>query len=99
MKTKACYDEQSNSKILSINLCYLFLGIPCEPPPNIANGHYTEATVYAYQTSVTYSCNDVPKGADPFSLIGPATIFCTYNAQSNGVWSEPPPQCRGCWDF
>ncbi|XP_075030409.1 membrane cofactor protein-like isoform X2 [Calonectris borealis] len=68
--------------------------IPCESPPSIANGHYTEAASYVYQTSVTYTCDDVPKGADPFSLIGPPTIFCTYDAQLNGVWSEPPPQCR-----
>uniref|UniRef100_A0A8C4TY23 Sushi domain-containing protein n=1 Tax=Falco tinnunculus TaxID=100819 RepID=A0A8C4TY23_FALTI len=68
--------------------------IPCEPPPSIANGRYTEAAGYAYQTSVTYTCDDVPKGTDPFSLIGPSTIFCTYNAQSNGVWSGPPPQCK-----
>ncbi|XP_010174404.2 C4b-binding protein alpha chain [Antrostomus carolinensis] len=68
--------------------------IPCEPPPNIANGRYTEAASYVYQTSVTYRCDDVPKGADPFSLIGPATIFCTHDAHSNGVWSEPPPQCK-----
>ncbi|NWX49654.1 C4BPA protein, partial [Steatornis caripensis] len=68
--------------------------IPCEPPPSIANGRYTEAASYAYQTSVTYMCDDVPQGTDPFSLIGQATIFCTYDAQSNGVWSEPPPQCR-----
>ncbi|KFQ94910.1 C4b-binding protein alpha chain, partial [Nipponia nippon] len=68
--------------------------VPCEPPPSIANGRYTEADSYVYQTAVTYTCDNVPKGADPFSLIGPATIFCTYDAQSNGVWSEPPPQCR-----
>ncbi|XP_059687150.1 membrane cofactor protein [Gavia stellata] len=68
--------------------------IPCAPPPSIANGRYTEAANYVYQTPVTYTCDDVPKGADPFSLIGPATIFCTYDAHSNGVWSEPPPQCR-----
>ncbi|XP_042655847.1 membrane cofactor protein-like isoform X2 [Tyto alba] len=68
--------------------------IPCEPPPNIANGHYTQAADYVYQTSVTYMCDDVPKGMDPFSLIGPATIFCTSDAHLNGVWSEPPPQCR-----
>ncbi|NXD77742.1 C4BPA protein, partial [Halcyon senegalensis] len=68
--------------------------IPCAPPPSIANGHYTEADHYLYQTSVTYTCDNVPKGADPFSLIGPATIFCTYDANLNGVWSEPPPQCR-----
>ncbi|KAM6040737.1 membrane cofactor protein-like isoform 2-T2 [Theristicus caerulescens] len=68
--------------------------IPCEPPPSIANGRYTEGTSYVYQTAVTYTCDNVPRGADPFSLIGPDTIFCTYDAQSNGVWSEPPPQCR-----
>ena len=77
----------------------LFLGIPCEPPPSIANGRYTEAANYVYETAVTYTCDDVPKGADPFSLIGPATIFCTYDAHSNGVWSEPPPQCKGGCDF
>ncbi|NXT41591.1 C4BPA protein, partial [Pelecanoides urinatrix] len=68
--------------------------IPCKSPPSIANGHYTEAASYVYQTAVTYTCDDVPKGMDPFSLIGPATIFCTYDAQLNGVWSEPIPQCR-----
>ncbi|NXX53300.1 C4BPA protein, partial [Scopus umbretta] len=68
--------------------------IPCEPPPTIANGRYTEEDSYVYETVVTYTCNDVPKGSEPFSLIGPATIFCTYDTQSNGVWSEPPPQCR-----
>ncbi|NXI53421.1 C4BPA protein, partial [Chloroceryle aenea] len=68
--------------------------IPCAPPPSIANGHFTEADDYLYQTSVTYTCDEVPRGAEPFSLIGPATIFCTYDANLNGVWSEPPPQCR-----
>ncbi|NXJ88700.1 C4BPA protein, partial [Corythaixoides concolor] len=68
--------------------------IPCEPPPSIANGHYTKADSYVYQTPVTYTCDVVPKGTDPFSLIGPTTIFCTYDEHSNGVWSEPPPQCR-----
>uniref|UniRef100_A0A8C3MRW7 Uncharacterized protein n=1 Tax=Geospiza parvula TaxID=87175 RepID=A0A8C3MRW7_GEOPR len=57
--------------------------IPCEPPPKIANGD-----------SVTYRCLDVPKGSDPFFLIGPDTIHCTSDAHSNGVWSEPPPECR-----
>ncbi|KFQ36098.1 C4b-binding protein alpha chain, partial [Mesitornis unicolor] len=68
--------------------------IPCAPPPSIANGRYTEAANYVYETPVTYSCNEVPKGADPFSLIGPATIFCEYNTESNGVWSQPLPQCK-----
>ncbi|NXU00716.1 CR1L protein, partial [Buphagus erythrorhynchus] len=68
--------------------------IPCEPPPKIANGEYEERDSYVYQSSVTYRCQDVPRGTDPFSLIGPATIYCTADANSNGVWSGPPPQCR-----
>ncbi|NXF98243.1 C4BPA protein, partial [Eubucco bourcierii] len=63
--------------------------IPCEPPPEIANGRHTEAAEYVYQTSVTYTCDD------PFSLIGSATSVCTFNkATLDGVWSEPPPECK-----
>ncbi|NXH48040.1 CR1 protein, partial [Dicaeum eximium] len=69
--------------------------IPCEPPPKIANGDYEERGSYVYQSSVTYRCQAVPKGTDPFSLIGPDTIHCTADAHSNGVWSGPPPECRG----
>ncbi|XP_025932921.1 membrane cofactor protein-like isoform X2 [Apteryx rowi] len=68
--------------------------IPCEPPPSIANGSYSEADSYVYQTTVTYRCDDVPKGMDRFSLIGPDSIFCTYDADKNGIWSGPPPQCK-----
>ncbi|NXK46841.1 C4BPA protein, partial [Chauna torquata] len=68
--------------------------VPCEPPPKIANGRYTEAADYVYQTTVTYRCDDVPEGEDPFSLIGTPSIFCTLGADSNGVWSGPPPQCK-----
>ncbi|NWT61885.1 C4BPA protein, partial [Erythrocercus mccallii] len=68
--------------------------IPCEPPPKIANGDYEERASYVYQSSVTYRCQDVPRGSDPFSLIGTDTIHCTADAHSNGVWSAPPPQCR-----
>ncbi|NXE74161.1 C4BPA protein, partial [Cochlearius cochlearius] len=68
--------------------------IPCAPPPSIVDGSYTEASSYVYQTAVTYKCDKVPKDADPFSLIGSATIFCTVDAHLNGVWSEPPPQCK-----
>ncbi|NXV77007.1 C4BPA protein, partial [Atlantisia rogersi] len=68
--------------------------IPCDPPPSIANGHYTEADSYVYESSVSYTCNSVPKGQDPFSLIGQATILCVSNEDSNGVWSGPPPQCK-----
>ncbi|NXP46568.1 CR1L protein, partial [Heliornis fulica] len=68
--------------------------IPCEPPPSIANGHYTEEDSYTYETSVTYTCDKAPPGEDPFSLIGQATIFCGSDAYFNGVWSGPPPQCK-----
>ncbi|XP_068015709.1 membrane cofactor protein-like isoform X3 [Melanerpes formicivorus] len=68
--------------------------IPCEPPPKIENGHHTEAPEYVYQTAVTYTCNDVPRGSDPFSLIGPATISCISNDNLDGVWSGPPPVCK-----
>ncbi|XP_077046703.1 membrane cofactor protein-like isoform X2 [Agelaius phoeniceus] len=68
--------------------------IPCEPPPKIANGEYEERDSYVYQTSVTYRCLGAPQGSDPFSLIGPETIYCTSDAHSNGVWSGPPPECR-----
>ncbi|NXK89838.1 C4BPA protein, partial [Formicarius rufipectus] len=67
--------------------------IPCDSPPSIANGHHTEGD-YVYQTAVTYRCDDVPEGTDPFSLIGSDTIYCTADEHSNGVWSGPPPQCR-----
>ncbi|XP_068774405.1 membrane cofactor protein-like isoform X1 [Struthio camelus] len=68
--------------------------IPCEPPPKIANGRYSEVDSYVYQTTVIYKCDDVPKGMDRFSLIGADSIFCTYDADQNGIWSGPPPQCR-----
>ncbi|NXC41379.1 CR1L protein, partial [Penelope pileata] len=68
--------------------------VPCAPPPSIANGRYNELDNYFYQTTVTYRCNDVPKGEDPFSLVGEPSIFCTTDANSNGVWSGPPPQCK-----
>ncbi|XP_064255271.1 membrane cofactor protein-like isoform X2 [Passer domesticus] len=68
--------------------------IPCEPPPKIANGGYEERASYVYQSAVTYRCQDVPKGSDPFSLVGSDTIYCTSDEHSNGVWSGPPPECR-----
>ncbi|NWX87801.1 CR1L protein, partial [Nothoprocta pentlandii] len=68
--------------------------IPCKPPPSIANGLYDERESYVYQTTVTYRCVDVPKGVDRFSLIGSDSIFCTFDAHNNGIWSGPPPECR-----
>ncbi|XP_021233259.1 membrane cofactor protein isoform X2 [Numida meleagris] len=72
-------------------ICYK---ISCEPPPSIANGHYSEEQDYVYQTAVRYTCDDVPYGKDPFSLVGEASIFCTADKDLNGVWSGPPPQCK-----
>ncbi|NXS01842.1 CR1L protein, partial [Oxylabes madagascariensis] len=68
--------------------------IPCMPPPKIDNGGYEERPNYVYQDSVTYRCREVPKGSDPFSLIGSDTIYCTSDGHSNGVWSGPPPKCQ-----
>eukprot|EP00076_Gallus_gallus_P029995 XP_015154372.1 complement component 4 binding protein, alpha chain isoform X2 [Gallus gallus] len=68
--------------------------VPCKPPPSIANGRYTEADNYVYQTTVTYSCDNVRAGENPFSLVGSPSIFCTVDENSNGVWSGPPPQCK-----
>lgn len=90
----ALWDEPANTaKPCLANFCALFTVIPCKPPPKIANGNYEERANYVYQSSVTYRCQD------PFSLIGTDTIYCTSDAQFNGVWSGPPPECKGCWDF
>ncbi|XP_059573678.1 complement component receptor 1-like protein isoform X2 [Alligator mississippiensis] len=69
--------------------------IPCLPPPDIENGkHSGEQEDYTYGASVTYKCNNVPRGSVPFSLIGEATIYCRSNEDNNGVWSAPAPQCK-----
>ncbi|XP_059573685.1 membrane cofactor protein-like isoform X2 [Alligator mississippiensis] len=69
--------------------------IPCLPPPDIENGkHSGEQEDYTYGASVTYKCNDVPRGSVPFSLIGEATIHCSSDAEENGVWSAPAPRCK-----
>ncbi|NWI84799.1 C4BPA protein, partial [Pitta sordida] len=62
--------------------------ISCEPPPSITNGRYTELDNYVYQVSVRYSC------LAPFSLVGPETLVCKPDEKSNGIWSNPPPECK-----
>ncbi|XP_012410667.1 C4b-binding protein alpha chain [Trichechus manatus latirostris] len=62
----------------------------CEPPPAISNGKHNgrEEDVYTYGSSVTYSC-------DPhFSLLGKASISCTVENKTIGVWSPSPPTCK-----
>ncbi|XP_067404732.1 membrane cofactor protein-like isoform X3 [Emydura macquarii macquarii] len=70
--------------------------IPCLPPPEIINGkHSGEPNAdYTYGSSVTYSCNTVPKGSHPFSLIGEASIYCTSDTNKNGVWNAEAPICK-----
>ncbi|XP_038235710.1 complement component receptor 1-like protein isoform X3 [Dermochelys coriacea] len=70
--------------------------IPCHPPPDIKNGEHSgdPNTHYTYGSTVTYICNTVPRGTDPFSLIGEASIHCTSDEDQNGIWSGEPPQCK-----
>lgn len=62
----------------------------CEAPPTISNGKHSggDEDVYTYGSSVTYSC-------DPhFSMIGKASISCTVENKTIGVWSPSPPTCK-----
>ncbi|XP_037740712.1 membrane cofactor protein isoform X1 [Chelonia mydas] len=70
--------------------------IPCRPPPDIKNGRHSGDSnpEYTYGSIVTYSCNTVPRGTDPFSLIGEASIHCTSDKDQKGIWSGEPPQCK-----
>lgn len=64
--------------------------IPCEPPPVIANGQISSTqTEYVFGLAVTYTCDE------GFSLIGSSMIYCTADAESNGIWSGPAPECKG----
>lgn len=64
--------------------------VKCEPPPAIHNGRHSggDEDFYPYGSSVTYSC-------DPnFSLLGQASISCTVENKTIGVWSQSPPTCK-----
>ncbi|XP_017381004.1 C4b-binding protein alpha chain [Cebus imitator] len=63
--------------------------VKCEPPPDIKNGrHSSQAELYTYGSSVTYSCDS------RFSLVGQASISCTVENKTIGVWSPSPPTCE-----
>ncbi|NXC41373.1 CR1 protein, partial [Penelope pileata] len=63
--------------------------IPCTSPPEIVDGKLNGVhTDYTFGMAVTYSCNS------GFSLIGNATIHCTMDADFNGIWSGPAPECK-----
>lgn len=62
----------------------------CKPPPDIINGKHNGADedFYTYGSSVTYRC-------DPnFSMIGEASISCTVENKTVGVWTPSPPTCK-----
>ncbi|XP_068397749.1 zona pellucida sperm-binding protein 3 receptor-like [Eschrichtius robustus] len=62
----------------------------CEPPPAISNGKHNggDEDLYTYGSSVTYSC-------DPgFSMLGKASISCTVENKTIGVWNPSPPTCK-----
>lgn len=64
--------------------------VQCESPPDISNGKHSggNGNIYTYGSSVTYTC-------DPnFSLIGNASISCTVENKTVGVWSPSPPTCQ-----
>ncbi|XP_012616289.2 C4b-binding protein alpha chain isoform X2 [Microcebus murinus] len=64
--------------------------VKCESPPDISNGKHSggKEDSYTYGSSVTYSCDR------RFSLIGQASISCTVENKTIGVWSPSPPTCE-----
>ncbi|XP_008062635.2 C4b-binding protein alpha chain [Carlito syrichta] len=62
----------------------------CVPPPKISNGKHSggDEDIYTYGSSVTYSCDPL------FSLLGNASISCTVENKTAGVWSSSPPTCE-----
>uniref|UniRef100_A0A8D2DVZ0 Complement component 4 binding protein alpha n=1 Tax=Sciurus vulgaris TaxID=55149 RepID=A0A8D2DVZ0_SCIVU len=66
------------------------LVVKCKSPPDISHGKHNGGNedFYTYGSSVTYTC-------DPnFSLIGNASISCTVENKTVGVWSPSPPTCE-----
>uniref|UniRef100_A0A452E9D0 Sushi domain-containing protein n=1 Tax=Capra hircus TaxID=9925 RepID=A0A452E9D0_CAPHI len=64
--------------------------VKCEPPPTISNERHNggDEDFYTYGSSVTYSC-------DPdFSMLGKASISCTVENKTIGVWYPSPPTCK-----
>ncbi|XP_017935197.2 C4b-binding protein alpha chain-like [Manacus vitellinus] len=70
--------------------------IPCEPPPEIADGEHSGADkeLFVYGESITYRCRSARRAERPLSLVGEASIFCTTTDNVNGVWSSPAPECK-----
>ncbi|KAL1775040.1 C4b-binding protein alpha chain, partial [Sigmodon hispidus] len=64
--------------------------VKCRAPPVISNGRHNGGyeDFYEYGASVTYRCNP------SFSLLGNATITCTVENKTIGIWSSSPPTCE-----
>ncbi|KAM8998779.1 C4b-binding protein alpha chain-like isoform 1-T1 [Sarcophilus harrisii] len=64
--------------------------IRCLPPPDIANGQYTDnfQGFFTYGSSVRYTCDKT------YSLIGEEFIYCTTKNMKDGEWNGPPPKCK-----
>uniref|UniRef100_A0A8D0YLZ0 Sushi domain-containing protein n=2 Tax=Sus scrofa TaxID=9823 RepID=A0A8D0YLZ0_PIG len=64
--------------------------VKCEPPPAISNGKHNggDEDFYTYGSSVTYSCDS------DFSMLGKASISCSVENETIGVWSPSPPICK-----
>uniref|UniRef100_A0A8C9Q084 Complement component 4 binding protein alpha n=1 Tax=Spermophilus dauricus TaxID=99837 RepID=A0A8C9Q084_SPEDA len=84
------YCEIQDKRVAWSNPFPVCLIVKCEPPPDISNGKHSgsDEDLFTYGSSVTYTC-------DPnFSLIGNASISCTVENKTVGVWSPSPPTCE-----
>uniref|UniRef100_A0A8C0VAL9 Sushi domain-containing protein n=1 Tax=Cyanistes caeruleus TaxID=156563 RepID=A0A8C0VAL9_CYACU len=64
--------------------------ITCSPPPPISHGRHDGegAEIFAYNSTVTYSCEP------DFQLLGNGSIRCQSRDGTSGVWSGAVPECK-----
>ncbi|XP_056671833.1 zona pellucida sperm-binding protein 3 receptor-like isoform X5 [Monodelphis domestica] len=64
--------------------------IRCDLPPVIDNGQHTgiNQDFFTYGSVVRYRCDAT------YSLIGNEVIHCTTENMKDGIWSDPPPECK-----
>ncbi|KFW09498.1 Complement receptor type 1, partial [Eurypyga helias] len=63
----------------------------CKEPPTVDNGMHngTKGTDFVHGSVVVYKCKD------GFTLTGVGVLRCIARDEYRGVWSKPPPECRG----
>ena len=66
----------------------LFVAVRCPPPFTLNNGSFTHdgmenESVFRYQTTVYYTCNE------NYTLIGTSNLTC----RADGFWSAKTPEC------